>query len=85
MVLSGRKATVKRNQPTASNYGDSYDITFAKSCKFYDVSPYAKSCHPQPIAVKDDSFLLIYFYDTTLMGLPSRKALMFASTTCSKR
>ena len=41
MALSGSKATVKRNQPTASNFGTSYDITFAKGCKFYDVSPYA--------------------------------------------
>ena len=42
MALNGNKATVKRNQPTASNFGTSYDITFAKDCKFYNVSPYAE-------------------------------------------
>ena len=41
--LTSTKATVKRNQPNATNFGDSYDITFAKNYKVYDVSPYAKN------------------------------------------
>ena len=43
MDIKGKTATVKRNQPNATNYGQSYDITFAKEYKVYDVSSYAES------------------------------------------
>ena len=43
MSLNGNKASLKRNQPNAANYGATTDVTFAKNCVFYDCSPYAKN------------------------------------------
>lgn len=43
MTLDGNKATLFRNQPNSSKYGDSAELTFAEDCIYYDFSPYAES------------------------------------------
>lgn len=43
MSLNGNKASLKRNQPNAANYGETTEVTFAKNCVFYDYSPYAEN------------------------------------------
>ena len=43
MSVSGNKASLKRNQPNAANYGETTEVTFAKDCVFYDYSPYAEN------------------------------------------
>lgn len=43
MELSGNKATLVRNRPAAEDCGQTTELKFAKSCKYYDVSSYAEN------------------------------------------
>lgn len=42
MAIDGRKVTVQRNRPEATDFGQTMELTFAKDCKIYNVSTYAE-------------------------------------------